>query len=66
MSVVFDNSKIKRLAPDLKTTVPFSKGVRIALDYVLTHPKECQIDDPEFDEFCDKVIESLEKANNNI
>ena len=66
VSVVFDNSKIKRLAPDLKTTVPFSKGVRIALDYVLTHPKECQIDDPEFDEFCDKVIESLEKANNNI
>ena len=66
VSVVFDNSKLKNLAPDMKTTVPFHKGVRIALEYVLNHPKECQIADPEFDAWCDRVIESLEKAKEGI
>ena len=32
-----------------------------ALDYVLSHP-ECQIEDKEFDEWCDKVIDTLEKS----
>ena len=65
VSVVFDNSKIKRLAPDLKTTVPFHKGVRIALKYVLDHP-ECRVEDIEFDRWCDKVIDALEKAKESI
>ena len=66
VSVVFDNSKLKKLAPDMTTRVPFHKGVRIALKYVLDHPKECQIEDPEFDSWCDRVIESLEKAKESI
>lgn len=66
VSVVFDNSKLKKLAPDMTTRVPFHKGVRIALDYVLDHPKECQIEDPEFDSWCDRVIEALEKAKESI
>ena len=66
MSVVFDNSKLKKLAPDMTTTVPFHKGVRIAIEYVLNHPKECQIPDPEFDAWCDRVIEALEKAKESI
>ena len=66
VSVVFDNSKLKKLAPDMTTTVPFHKGVRIALEYVLNHPKECQIPDPEFDAWCDRVIEALEKAKESI
>ncbi len=33
-----------------------------ALDYVLAHPDECQKEDPEFDAWCDKVIEVLEQA----
>ena len=65
VSVVFDNSKLKRLAPDMKTTVPFHKGVRIALKYVLDHP-ECRVEDPEFDRWCDRVIEALEKAKESI
>ena len=65
VSVVFDNSKLKRLAPDMKTTVPFHKGVRIALGYVLDHP-ECRVEDPEFDRWCDRVIEALEKAKESI
>lgn len=63
---VFDNSKIKRLAPDMGTHVPFHRGVRIALDYILSHPEECQRDDPEFDAWCDRVIEAQEKAKEFI
>ena len=61
-SVVFDNSKLKIIAPDMKTNIPFSQGVRIALDYILTHPDECQIEDHEFDAWCDRIIEALENA----
>lgn len=65
VSVVFDNSKIKRAVPEMKTSVTFDKGVKITLDNVLSHP-ELQVEDPEFDEWCDKVIASLEKAKNEI
>ena len=61
VSVVFDNAKLKRLAPDMRTTVPFHQGARIALDYLLTHP-ECQTPDPEFDAWCDRVIAAREAA----
>ena len=61
VSVVFDNSKLKRAVPDMRTAVRFDQGVRIAVDYVLSHP-ECQVPDPEFDEWCDRVIEALERA----
>ena len=64
-SVVFDNSKLKRAVPDMKTTIRFDQGVRIALDYVLSHP-ECQVEDPEFDEWCDRVIEAVEKSKEEI
>lgn len=65
VSVVFDNSKLKRLVPQMQTTIPFNQGVRIALDYVLSHP-ECQKEDPEFDAWCDKVIAALEESKKTI
>lgn len=65
VSVVFDNSKIKRLAPDLKTNVPLHKGVRIALEYILNH-KGCMKEDPEFDKWCDKVILTLENMKKSF
>ena len=65
VSVFFDNTKVKRLAPDLTTHIPFDRGVRIALDYILSHP-ECQQPDPEFDAWCDRVIAALEKAKGEI
>ena len=65
VSVVFDNSKLKRLVPQMKTTIPFHVGVRIALENVLAHP-ELQTEDPEFDTWCDKVIKALEDSKNNI
>ena len=65
VSVVFDNSKLKRAVPDFKPTVTFSQGVRIALDNILAHP-ELQREDAEFDEWCDKVIDVLEKAKRSF
>ena len=35
------------------------------MDYVLSH-RECQVEDKEFDVWCDKVIEMLEKAKKDI
>lgn len=66
VSVVFDNSKLKRLAPDMRTQVRFDQGVRIALDYVLSHPGECQKEDPEFDDWCDRVIAAIEASKAQI
>ncbi len=65
VSVVFDNSKIKRIAPNMTTYIPFHRGVRMALEYVLTHPEEYK-EDPEFDIWCDKVIDALDKAKKSI
>lgn len=60
-SVVFDNSKLKKAVPDFKATVRFDQGVKMVVDYALSHP-EYQIEDPEFDAWCDKVIDALEAA----
>ena len=63
--VVFDNSKLKRAVPWMRTEVPFHKGVRIALDHVMKHP-ELQKEEPEFDAFCDRIIAALEAAKAQI
>ena len=64
-SVVFDNRKLKRIVPDMRTEVPFSIGVRRSLNYVLAHP-ECQKEDPEFDAYCDRVFAALEAAKQQV
>ena len=58
-SVVFDNSKVKRLVPDYVATIRFDEGVREAVAYLLAHPEQQQ-PDPEFDAWCDKVIAAHE------
>ena len=61
VSVVFDCAKLKRAVPGFQATVRFEEGVRRTLDYILKHP-ELQEEDPEFDQWCDKVIEAQEEA----
>ncbi|MCR5510565.1 MAG: SDR family oxidoreductase [Lachnospiraceae bacterium] len=60
-SVVFDNSKVKKLVPDFKAEISADQGIKMTVKYVLDHP-EFQQDDPEFDAWCDRVIETLENA----
>ena len=64
-SVVFDNEKLHRAVPGFAATIRFDQGVRKVVDYVLSHP-ECQKEDPEFDQWCDKVIAALEKAKKEL
>ena len=64
-TVVFDNSKLKRLVPGFTATVRADQGIRSTIEYVLSHP-ECQVEDPEFDDWCDRVIEALEEAKRKI
>lgn len=64
-TVVFDNSKLKRAVPDFCATTRFDEGSRICIDYMLSHP-ECQNPDPEFDAWCDKVIDAMENAKKAI
>jgi nucleoside-diphosphate-sugar epimerase len=64
-SVVFDNAKLKRLVPEFVAVKRFDTGVRETLDNVLSHP-QLQVLDPEFDAWCDKVIEVLEEAKQKI
>ena len=60
-TVIFDNSKIKRAVPDFKAAVRADQGIRSTVRYILEH-KECQTDDPDFDKWCDKIAETMEKA----
>lgn len=64
-SVVFDNSKIKRLVPGFNAEIRFDQGVKRSVEYVLSH-KECQQTDSEFDHWCDKVIEAMDNAVQNV
>ncbi len=54
-TVVFDNSKLKRLVPGFNASVRFDQGVRLVLENILSHP-EFQTEDKEFDAWCDKII----------
>ena len=64
-TVVFDNSKLKKLVPGFTATVRADQGIRSTIEYVLSHP-ECQVEDPAFDDWCDRVIEALEEAKRKI
>lgn len=64
-SVVFVNRKLKRLVPDFVATKRFDTGVRESIAYILAHP-ELQKEDPEYDAWCDRVIEALERAKKEI
>ncbi|MGG4553437.1 SDR family oxidoreductase [Paenibacillus humicus] len=60
-SVVFDNSKLKRLVPEFVATTRLDQGIKQTVQYILAHP-ELQLEDPEFDAWCDKVIDAMDRA----
>jgi len=60
-SVVFDNSKLKRLVPDFVATTRLDQGIKQTVRYILDHP-EHQTEDPEFDLWCDRVIGAMDAA----
>lgn len=60
-TVVFDNQKLKKMVPDFHTEITLKEGMRQAYDYLLSHPEQ-QKEDPEFDAWCDRVIEAQHQA----
>jgi len=64
-TVVFDNSKVKRAVPDFVCTVRADQGLRRTVRHMLNTPA-LQREDPEFDQWCDKVIAALEAAKEAI
>ena len=61
VTVVFDCSKLKRVVPGFQATTRFHEGVRRCVAYLLSHP-ELQVEDEEFDVWCDQVIAAQEQA----
>ena len=57
-SVIFDNTKLKRLVPGFCAVVRADEGIKKTIANVLKK-KELQKKDPEFDAWCDKVISTL-------
>ncbi len=64
-TVVFDNSKIKRMVPGFTATTRFDQGVKECVEYILSH-QENQVEDVIFDDWCDKVIEVVNKSIDEI
>ena len=61
VTVVFDCSKLKRTVPGFQAHVRYEEGVRRCVAYLMDHP-ECQVEDPEFDAWCDRLIAAQEAA----
>jgi nucleoside-diphosphate-sugar epimerase len=54
-SNLYDISKLKRFVPDFKPQISLREGLSRYLDLINQHP-ELQVDDPEFDAWCDTLI----------
>jgi hypothetical protein len=63
VSVVFDNSKIKRFVPDYVATTRFTQGIRQSLDWFDADPSRKLIDS-QANATWDKLIDNYEKGLN--
>jgi nucleoside-diphosphate-sugar epimerase len=61
VSVVFDNSKIKRFVPEYVAKVPFTEGIRRTIAWFDADPRRRQIDEAA-DAVWDKLIDAYESG----
>lgn len=69
VSVVFDNSKIKRFVPGFRARVPFAEGIRRTIEWFDADPQRRQIDqaaDALWDELIDAYESGLAEAVRRI
>lgn len=64
-TVVFDNTKIKRLVPGFHASIRFDQGIRTTLDYINRHP-DLQRQDPAFDAWTDQMIAKYEAFEQDL
>lgn len=60
-SVVFDNSKIKRLVPDFRCEVSWAEGVRRAIAWYQVHPAYQTID-ANLERAMDEIVQAMGRA----
>jgi nucleoside-diphosphate-sugar epimerase len=60
-SMVFDNSKIKRLVPDFACTIPYSRGAEEIAVWFDSAASRRKVDE-EFDRLCDRILAGYAKA----
>ena len=65
LTVCFDCTKLKRAVPGFQATTRFDEGVRRCVAHILAHP-ELQVEEPEFDQWCDRVIAAQEEAKGRV
>jgi nucleoside-diphosphate-sugar epimerase len=58
-SVIFDNSKIKRLVPDFVCTTPFARGIEDVLAWYDANPDR-QVINPDIDSLTDRIVAAME------
>ena len=61
-SVLFDNSKIKRFAPDFVCSTPFARGAEEIMAWHDADPARQAID-PAFDRAMDEIVEAMGRAS---
>jgi len=59
-SVIFDNSKIKKLTPEFHCKIPFSEGVKEIIAWYNNNP-EWQVVNDEINKSVDEIIQAYEK-----
>lgn len=60
-SMLFDNSKIKRVVPDFNAVIPFSRGAEEVMAWYDADPARQQVN-AEFDRMLDKIIAAYESG----
>jgi len=61
VSVVFDNSKIKRFSPEFNAEILFRDGIKESIGWFRSHPELCGVDE-DFNKFCDHLTEMYGRA----
>ena len=64
-SMVFDNTKIKRLVPDYVASIPFSQGVQEIAAWYDSHP-EAQVVDEAVNQLIDRLVTVSERVSNLV
>jgi hypothetical protein len=58
-SVVFDNSKLKRLVPEYCAKMPFWRGAREIVEFYAEHP-DFEAHRPDVDDLMDSLVEQID------
>ena len=60
-SLIFDNTKIKRLVPDFAATIPFARGAEEIMAWFDADPAHRVVDE-KFDQLIDRILAAYESA----